>query len=198
MKNQLSLLLVLMFAIVMTSEAQEVQKKIEKGFLEMQSAIIKKDFNKSVDYIADELFTVIPKSQMVSILQSTFSNPQMEIVLRMPENIAVSAPEKEGEKFYAILSFPNIQKIRLLEASGLPMNKDNESVKQMKSTFESAVGTDNVAFDDETGFFTVTVDQKTVAISDDGKDGWKYLNFDKSQAAILGPLLPASILEKLQ
>lgn len=198
MKKPLFLFLTLTFMAVSSIEAQDVKKNIEDDFVEMQSAIIKKDFEKSVGFMADEIFTVVPKDQMASILEMTFSNPQMEIVLSLPENINISEPQKEGDKYYAILSFPNIQKLRMLDTSGLPLGKDNEMVKGMHENFVAVAGEENVSFDDETHFFTVTVNQKAVAISENGKDGWKYLNYDKTQAAVLGPLLPPAIVEKLQ
>ncbi|MEL6561129.1 MAG: hypothetical protein AAFQ94_23255 [Bacteroidota bacterium] len=198
MKKQLLLIFALIFIVASSLEAQDVKKNIEDGFVEMQSAIIKKDFEKSVGFIADEIFTIVPKDQMASLLEMTFNNPQMEIVLRLPENIKVSEPQKEGDKYYAVLSFPNIQKLRMLDTNGLPLGLDNEMVKGMNANFIAAAGEDNVSFDDETRFFTVTVNQKAVAISENGKDGWKYLNYDKAQAAALAPLLPKVIVEKLQ
>lgn len=198
MKSSLILLLALMFNAFCSIEAQNVNENIEKGFVEMQSAIMNKDFKKSVEYIADELFKVIPKDQLISVLELTFNNPQMEIELSLPENISISIPMKEGGKYYSILSFPSIQKIRLLDPNGLPLSKDDEKVISMRSAFESVAGADNVTFDDESMFFTVIIDQKAVAISENGKDGWKYMNFDKSQATLFEQLLPKTVIEKLQ
>ncbi len=99
MKNQLSLMFALVFAIVFTSKAQEAKKDIEDGFLVMQSAIAKKDFTTSIEYTADELFTLVPKDQMLTILEATFNNPQMEIVSSVPKVLSITTPEKEGEKY---------------------------------------------------------------------------------------------------
>ena len=198
MKSSLILLLALMFNAFCSIEAQNVNENIEKGFVEMQSAIMNKDFKKSVEYIADELFKVIPKDQLISVLELTFNNPQMEIELSLPENISISIQMKEGGKYYSILSFPSIQKIRLLDPNGLPLSKDDEKVISMRSAFESVAGADNVTFDDESMFFTVIIDQKAVAISENGKVGWKYMNFDKSQATLFEQLLPKTVIEKLQ
>lgn len=198
MKNQLSLIIALMFALVLTSEAQVAKKEIKDGFIEMQAAIAEKDFTKSIEYTADELFTLVPKDQMLVILETTFNNPQMEIVAGIPEVLSISEPEKEGEKFYAIIESEGIQKMRMFNQEGQPEPKGSEIVNSLQANFESVFGAENVSFDEKTNFFKINVIQKSVAISSDGKTGWKYLAIDKSQFAMLSQLLPEAIVAKLK
>lgn len=66
----------------------------------------------------------------------------------------------------------------------------------MKQALANAFGSDNVILNNETGVFTMTPTKKSYAVSENGKDSWKFVNIEASQRLIMEKLLPKQILER--
>jgi len=198
MRTQLSVLIVLLLVIVLPASAQDVSKAISEGFIAQATALKDKDFAKSMEYTADELFTIAPKEQMLEFMKTSFSNPQMEIIMTVPEILSIGDPQKVEEKYFAIIESSSFQKLKFFDATGIAEAKDSPVVTQNKAGFENLFGAENVNYNEETGYFEIKVIQKSVAISKDGKAGWKYLAVDKSLYPILGQLLPQTIIDQVK
>ena len=190
---------VLIFVFVMMGfvNTNAQKKEITKRFLTMQSALVKKDFKTTMDYTADEIFTVVPKEQMVSLMERTSANPQMEIEIELPKIISISDVFVHNAKEYAILDVSGIQKIRVSDENKKQLNLGNPLLLTLKLKFDVQYGPENVQFNDLNNFFTIVVDQKVVAITEKGSKDWKFLVMDKNRIQFLSKLLPEEVAEKI-
>ncbi|MGB3466659.1 MAG: hypothetical protein WBA74_15365 [Cyclobacteriaceae bacterium] len=195
---KISLTIVLLIAATFSVVAQSAKENIREGFIAQATAMKDKDFEKSIEYTADELFNLVPKEQMLTVITATFNNPNLEIVSTVPKIVSIADVEKINEKYYAIIVSEGIQKMRMYGDDMIALGLDNATVASMKSSFDASFGEENVKFDDETKFFEVFVKQKAVAISKDGKTDWKYLTIEKSLYPMLAQLLPEEVIKKVK
>ena len=190
-------LLTTLFVFSLTvSIAQNASSEIEKTFTQMNQALVDKDFEGMMEYMAEELFEAVPKQQMIDVLGMMMNNPQLEFVLTVPEVLSVGAVEEVEGKHYAIVESKGQQKMRFFDESGNPMKMgDSPMVAQTYEQMKAQAGEENIQYDEESGFFIITSNQKSIAISEDGSSNWKFLQTDANMKAIVANIVPAKILE---
>jgi hypothetical protein len=193
MKNYL-LFTLLAFSVFKVNAQNEL---IKERFLTMQQLLLDKKFTASLDYTAEELFTVVPKEQLVATMEATFNNPKMQIVSELPKVLSISEVFRAKDKFYAILDIVGDQKIRILDEKDEALGLDDRLLYALKLKFEQQYGVKNVAFNEKTKFFKVKVAQNIIAISLDGETEWKYVAIDNLQLEVISKLLPAEVLTKI-
>ena len=190
---------VLLFAFLLLSittfNAQN--KLIKERFITMQQALLDKDFQKSLQFTAEELFEIVPKEQLVAVMEATFNNPKMQIESELPKVLDISEVFQVKNKFYSILKITGNQKIRVLDDDNKALGLDDRLLYALKLKFDQQYGAENVKFNEETKFFNVKVDQAIVAISYDGTTEWKYLAIDSLNLDIITKLLPQEVLNKV-
>lgn len=190
---------VLLFAFLLLSittfNAQN--KLIKERFITMQQALLDKDFQKSLQFTAEELFEIVPKEQLVAVMEATFNNPKMQIESELPKVLDISEVFQVKNKYYSILKITGNQKIRVLDDDNKALGLDDRLLYALKLKFDQQYGAENVKFNEETKFFNVKVDQTIVAISYDGTTEWKYLAIDSLNLDIITKLLPQEVLNKV-
>ena len=181
-----------------TSFSQSREKAIREGFTKWNEAMIAQNFEKSTDYVADEMFTLLSKEQFVGMMQMMFKNPKLEIVLTMPEILSISDATKVNDKFYFIINTKSMQKLRFFDDDGTYAKlEDSVIAQQTYTTWKNQLGEENVSYDEETAFFTLKVTQKVLSLSPDGKTSWKYLGVDENTKMMLKQIIPEEVMSKL-
>ena len=189
------LLFAFLFLSITTFNAQN--KLIKERFITMQQALLDKDFQKSLQFTAVELFEIVPKEQFVAVIESTFNNPKMQIDSELPKVLDISEVFQVKDKFYSILKITGNQKIRVLGDDNKALGLDDKLLYALKLKFDQQYGAENVKFNEQTKFFSVKVDQTIIAISYDGTTEWKYLAIDSLKLDIITKLLPQEVLNKV-
>ncbi|EAQ41772.1 hypothetical protein [Polaribacter sp. MED152] len=190
---------VFLFAFLFLSIASinAQNKLIKERFIKMQQALLDKEFEKSLEFTAEELFEIVPKEQLVSVMEATFNNPKMQIDSDLPKVLDISDVFQVKNKFYAILKITGNQRIRVLGDDNKALGLDDRLLYALKLNFEQQYGSENVKFDEKTKFFNVIVNQTIVSISYDGETDWKYLAIDNLKLEIISKLLPQEVLNKV-
>ena len=199
MKNtQITLTILLLALLSIPAMAQEIKENIKERFIIQNQAIVEKDFEKATEYMADEIFEMMSKEDFINVMTASFNNPQMEIVSSVPDVISIGEPEKVGEKYYVILEGKSLQKMRFFDTEQNVLGFEDPMITGVMSNLNSTFGEESVSFNKETNFIEVDLVQNYVAISQDGKTGWKFLAIDKSMIPMLGQLLPEEIIAKVK
>ena len=190
---------VFLFAFLFLSIASinAQNKLIKERFIKMQQALLDKEFEKSLEFTAEELFDIVPKEQLLSVMEATFNNPKMQIDSDLPKVLNISDVFQVKNKFYAILKITGNQRIRVLDDDNKALGLDDRLLYALKLNFEQQYGSENVKFDEKTKFFNVIVNQTIVSISYDGETDWKYLAIDNLKLEIISKLLPQEVLNKV-
>ena len=197
MNTKARILTLLFFTISTIGFCQDHKREIEGQFLNYNNLIIKKDFNKSMAYLPEEFFEIIPKEQMIMVMEKTFSNPEMEFELKSPKIDEISEVEKIGDKFYVLLTYSSPMKMKFTNSEEQEEGENKLRINMLKMSMEQMFGSENVKYDEETEFFDIVAKKQAYAISGNGKSDWRFLVIEKKQKFILDKLLPAQLVEKI-
>jgi len=187
----------LFLIISSTGNAQDYKKTIEIEFTEYLNSIVNKNFAKSMNYVIPEFFEIIPKSQMIKLMEQTFNNPSMEFELKNPKILSIDDAQKIEEKFYSLLSYSNQMNMKILNEGEETEDEKKMRIGLTKLSFEQNFGSENVKYNKETDFFEILVEKQVYSISKDGKKDWKFLVIEKKQKVLLEKLLPKELVEKI-
>jgi len=188
---------ILIFSVGVTGYAQDYKKEIEKEFLEYVNLLIDMEFEKSMNYILPDFFEIIPKSQMITLMEQSFNNPSIEIKLTNPIINKIDDSQKIEEKFYSFLTYSNQMNIKILGEEGESEVDKKDRINLTKASFENTFGKENVIYNEKTEFFEIKTEKNVYAISSNGETDWKFLTIEKNQKAILEKLLPKKLTEEL-
>ena len=187
----------LFLIISSTGNAQDYKKTIEIEFNEYLNSIVNKNFAKSMNYVIPEFFEIIPKSQMIKLMEQTFNNPSMEFELKNPKILSINDAQKIEEKFYSLLSYSNQMNMKILNEGEETEDEKKMRIGLTQLSFEKNFGSENVKYNKETDFFEILVEKQVYTISQDGKTDWKFLVIEKKQKVLLEKLLPKELVDKI-
>ncbi|MBN8575645.1 MAG: hypothetical protein J0L66_01825 [Cytophagales bacterium] len=178
---------------ILTSAQAQDSKEVIKKFDEYSSLLLKKDFDKALNYVHTGIYDILPREQMKAVLEQTFSNPMMDIEMTMPEVKGISTTKLINKVHYVKFNSKSIVKMRFnMEGSG----GDPEAIQnQIKQGLITQFGEQNVSYDKASGFFTVATVKPVIAASPDKKD-WKFVTIDSEQLVpMLEKFIPKEILD---
>jgi hypothetical protein len=187
----------LFLIISSTGNAQDYKKTIEIEFTEYLNSIVNKNFAKSMNYVIPEFFEIIPKSQMIKLMEQTFNNPSMEFELKNPKILSIDDAQKIEEKFYSLLSYSNQMNMKILNEGEETEDEKKMRIGLIQLSFEQNFGSENVKYNKETDFFEILVEKQVYTISKDGETDWKFLVIEKKQKVLLEKLLPKELVDKI-
>ena len=188
---------ILLLAISITSFAQDYKKNIKSEFTEYLNSIVNMEFEKSMEYITPEFFEIIPKSQMIKLMEQTFNNPAMEFEIKNPKILNVQDSENINKKYYSLLTYSNQMNMKINNEEEETEDEMKMRINMLKLSFENTFGSGNVIYNEETGFFEIQSKKDVYAISDNGQTNWKFLVVEKKQKLILEKILPEQLAEKI-
>ena len=191
-------LLTILFLIICTiGIAQDYKKTIESDFTEYLNYIINMEFEKSLEYITPEFFEIVPKSQMIALMEQTFNNPSMEIEIKNTKILTINDAQKIENKFYSLLTYSNQMNMKINSEKEETANETKMIINLTKLSLEQTFGSENVKYNEETEFFEIQSQKDVYGISENGKVDWKFLVIEKEQKVILDKLLPKELSEKI-
>lgn len=203
LKKQLVTLCLLCISVV--SYSQDYKTEIKTQFNDYLDAITSMDFNKSMDYVSEDLFKIIPRDQMVRVMEQTFNTPGIEFKLEDAKIHEVNDAEKIEGKFYAMLQYSNVMfmKINTEDDENEEETEEEKAESQelqlslTKMALQQTFVENNVKYDEKTQFFEIYAEKQAYAISPNGKDNWKFIVVEKNQKAFLERLLPKVLTDKI-
>lgn len=163
-----------------------------RSYLEYSNLILKKDFDKALDYVHAGIFEIAPRDQMKQILEQTFNNPMMEIEMTKPEIKGVSAIKEIDKTYYLKFNSNDVVKMRF---SPQAIGEGDEAVAKVRQGLEAQFGQANVSYDSTTRFFSISTLKPVIAASTDKKT-WKFVTIDNEQLIpMLEKFIPKEVLD---
>lgn len=176
----------------------QAKQNISKDFLAYNGLIADKDFNASAEYIPEEVFTVIPKQQMIGVMKMVMTNPNIEYELKGVNISNIDPAKKVKNKYYSVIKYVSNLRMRFKDTSA---TKDTAGAKAklglIKLSLQNNFGVDNVKLNDATGWFDIAADKKACAISKNGQSNWKFIVLEPKQRILLDKVLPKEITDTL-
>lgn len=197
MKPNNFLPVILLFLSTFVATAQDYKENIKVEFGDYLISIANKDFEKSMTYISDEFFEIVPKEQMISLMDQTFNNPEVSFEIKDPKVGVVEDSQQINDKHYSLLNYSNYLLIRF---PGPPdETKEAKEIRrtQMEEGLNRSFGKENVNYKEKEDRYEVFSEKQAYAISTNGTTNWKFIVVDKEQKDLLQRLLPKEITDKI-
>ena len=189
MTKNIFLLLFILFSALFFG--QNLKTHVEKQFRDYNSLISNKDFKKAMDLYANEdFFKIVPKEQLIEMMEMVMNAPEMEFKMHPPENIIIdekNVVNENGKKY-----------LKLIYNQRLDMKFKDSKVKpeDLLSALQGQFGYNQVRYNEKTDFFEINTIKSTVANSSDFKN-WKFTVIEKKQIPILKQFIPEKFLKEL-
>ena len=201
--KKLSIFLVLVFVVTFNSFSQNAEQEIRKVVIEYLNYGATNNFSKAAEYLPDGYFDVFSKEKYLKTLEERINNSNIEVKVSDFKIIEVSKIEKINEKYYSIVTFSFLMKIKVnIEeiAKELGVKIDEEIydmlVERMVFEVEKELKKENVKYNKETDLFVVV--KKNVVVSKNGITDWKFIDIDESgEKTLLKKFVPKEILKQL-
>ncbi len=176
---------------------QDYKQTIEAEFTDYLNTIVNMEFEKSVEYIVPEFFDVVPKSQVIMMMQQGVKSKLMETEILNPQILKIDNAVKIDGKYYVLLTYSSEMKIRFFGIEDETKYEKSSRLSMTKGYLEDTFGSDNVYYNDEKDRFDIQSVKDVYAISENGQDNWRFLVIEKDQKMIIDHVLPTEISEKL-
>ena len=190
-------LIALLIITSFTGYSQLYKKTIEKQFLTYTNHLVEKDFKGACNYIIEDFFKIIPRDQLVLMMEKTFNNPDIEFAIDSPKIIKIEDSRKFNANDYARLQYSNLLRMKFIipKEDGETVSEEEKEMTTSltKANLEKTFGDRNVRYDAATGYFTIFSIKDVVATSADGEK-WKFVVVEEKQKPILSKFLPKEML----
>jgi hypothetical protein len=188
----------IIFTLSLSIFSQNGKTNLKKTFETYIELSINQDFEQSLEYVVEDFFELFPKSQMILLMKQMYNNPSVEFKLENPNILDISNIEKIKDKFYSILTYSNLMKMKIK-----PQKEDEtEDEKKMrlnliKASLYKKFGTDKVNYNNSTEYFEIKVIKKVCSVSKDGISNWKFVTIDNDKKYLLKKFIPEQIFERI-
>ncbi|GGZ94807.1 hypothetical protein [Algibacter mikhailovii] len=177
--------------------AQDYKENIKSEFTEYLNSLINMEFEKSFEYITPEFFEIVPKSQMLQLMEQTFNNPTMVIEIKNPKILTIRNSEIIENKYYSLLTYSNQMNFKMNSEEEETEDEKTMRINLMKLSFQQNFGAENVVYNEKTEFFEIYSEKDVYGISINGETNWKFLVLEKDSKIILDKILPKELAEKI-
>lgn len=202
MKNlQMKVLLILLMLVSNLTFGQTdetFKENLNKDFIEYNDLILNQEFEKSMDYMLPEFFEIIPKNQMILLMQQIYNNPDLEFQADKPKDIVYGELNKIEERYYSEITYSYDIKMKFNNLEESEDEEQNDLNKNLlKLTLEKTFGSGNVIFNQETEFYEIHSIKNAFGVSQNGMTDWKFVVIEPKQKFILEKILPKELTEKI-
>ncbi|MFC4815548.1 hypothetical protein [Flavobacterium sp. GCM10023249] len=188
---------IFIFMMSLTITAQEYKKVIKNEFNEYMTFIEAKNFKKALDFVLPESFQIIPKAQLLKLLEQSYNDPSYKIEFKNSTIFDIGDVQKFGKKYYSLLNYSTQMDMKIMNTNDLTAEGKKTLIDHTISVYQKVYGADNVRYNSGTDFFEIIIQRPVYAISNDGKINWKFLVVEKQQMSMLEKLLPKELIDKI-
>jgi len=171
------LLFLSLFFIQFSFSAQK-DTTLERRLAEFMQVNDLMHLDKVLDYTYGKLFTIVPRKQMLEVLQNTFDNEEMSITL---DSLRVDA-------IYPVFKLENGSYAKVIYSFNMFMAfKDTMTTEEKKERDDAMVaalgaqyGEDKVSVDPATGNLKIQITSPMVAVKDQYAKEWSFANLKEN------------------
>jgi hypothetical protein len=170
------------------TENSNYKEDVKRQFQEYTRLLVQKEYDKAAEFINPKLFKLLPKDQMIELMEKTFNDPEVEMTFDPPKNITVGEIKTINNIHYAKITYEDVLHMRM-------KSKDvtEQDTGFMKSTLAGKFGEDNVSYDLKTGRYVILAKHDAIAESADQKN-WTFLTIEEEQKSQLEKIFPKELL----
>ena len=176
------------FAFSTTLSAQAYKDSIKAQFLRYTNLLIEKDFAKSTEYINPGFFKLIPKPQLVAVIEKTYNNPALDFSIENPVLVSVGDIKVINGDNFVKMQYSNFLKMHFKSSDGKA-----QDTAATKAALIKQFGQNNVSYDAATDTYKIFVVKDVIANSTD-KQNWTFVVVEEKQKPLLEKFIPKELL----
>jgi len=194
LKHTFTLLFFLVLSI--SSFAQDYKENIRNRFTQYTKHLLDQDFDKSMDYLPEAIFTIVPRTQMVEIFEQVFNNKAVEMKMISFDIKEITNTRKIDSCYYVGIKYTSVISMKYISDTTSSSDSKANRISMTKAALANTFGSDNVKVDEVTETYTISPTKKSWAISKNGQDGWKFVNVDPKQRVLMEKILPKQLIDE--
>ena len=173
------------------------KNEIENEFQNYLDALFEKEFTKSLEYLEEDLFLYISRTEMLQYLETYYNNPDLSIALQGGEILEIGDIKKIGDKYYSLIDYKLILHLILKPDVNETIEEFQQRTEAIKSSFEEIFGIDHLEYVKELDFFRATSIERAVAINKSETFSWRFLVYEEEELVLMNKLIPEIIMQEL-
>lgn len=175
--------------------AQSYKDNIKQSFDEFNKLIISGEFDKSMDYVPEAMFKIVPRASLVAVFEQLMTNKEMEFKFLDFKITEIGDSKKIDTSYYVLVKYTGTMTMKFNpEKTETPEAKSNR-MSMTKTALANVFGSDNVKLDEATETYTLSPRKNSWAISKNGQTDWKFVNVEPGQRLIMEKILPRELIE---
>ena len=189
----------IIFLMSFAVEAQVENEVIKKDFGAYLEAIMSKDFDASLDYLVEDVFDIVPREALVTVMEQTFNSEDIEFTFGEFTIDAIKEPIVIDSTSYVILNYTSNLSMRFVSPEDEEVTEEDKKMTRIitEAALEQQFGKENISYNESTEFFDIIALKQAVAVKKETYKQWKFLVVEKGQPLLLKAILPNEILEKV-
>ena len=148
------------------------------------------DFDKLMNYVYPQVFTLASRDQMIQAMEAAFKNPEL----------AMKMDSLRIERIYPVFAIGNSRYAKVLYSMRILMTPgqvgDSVDINGFLALMQEQFGKENVRLHENLKTLIIKQQLAMAAIKDDSSKEWTFLNM-KDGDPIMEKLLEKSVLDKL-
>jgi hypothetical protein len=168
--------------------AQAYKDSIRSQFLRYTGLLMQKEFARSTEYMNPAFFKIVPKEQLITVMEKTYNNPDMDFTIEAPDITSVGDSRLINGAHFAAVQYTNYLTLHYRTPDGKPMD-----TTRLKGALQAQFGEGNVSYIPATDSYRVFARKKVVANSADRKK-WTFVVVEERQKPILERFIPKELL----
>lgn len=166
-------------------------KDLEKDWNDYNVLIKTGEIEQAMEFVNQGIFEVLPKQDMIDMMQSVFETPGMEIQFKDSDITKFDDSELVNNRTYQLFDYYQVMDMKL-ESVTLD---DKEMQSMMLSQFQKQFGDDNVSYNDQTNFFTIKAIKRALGMYDSNIGDWRFLTLQDGQRSLLEQFLDEDVIK---
>lgn len=195
MLKQLRITILLLIFTATAVCAQSHKTQITDQFTHYTNLLLAKDFDKAADYIIDDFFKLIPREQLLMVMEKTFNDPAVKFEIDSAKILRIGELQKIDEAYYAKLRYANTIRMQMKPDSTLTDSSDIASAEELVLlSLQGSFGEENVQFNPLNRTYTIYSEKDVVAKQYAGSK-WKFVVVEEKQLPMLKKFIPRQIID---
>lgn len=184
-------LLFMAFAVVVKSQDDTALVSRVNEMLRLTQV---KDLDKIMDYTYPKLFTIVPRSMLITAMKASFESDDFQIELDSVVIVKIFPIFRINDTSYVKIRHSMLMKMKYTEPYD---STQKESRDLMVSLMSQKFGEGNVRFDPVANSLNIFMTPNMVGIKDNSSK-WSFANLNEDQPQILNRLFSKEVLDRLK
>lgn len=167
---------------------QSYKDSLQAQFMRYTNLLVTKQFGASADFINPNFFKLVPKAQLITLIEKTYNNPAIQFSIENPQVISVGDIQEFGGERYVKLQYSNIMKMHFNAAEGKVQDTAATKAALMKQ-----FGQSHVTYHASTDIYEIFVTKNVIANSRDNQH-WTFVVVEERQKSLLEKFIPKELL----